>query len=90
VTVGDDEAASRACEACEEWWAICHATRLPSEYPQRLRLSTWDAFRFNVGVLRAARRARMHELSEARSKLQGDDFGIGAITGTLAFTYAKG
>lgn len=66
------------------------APRLPSEYPFPLRLSPWEAFRFNAGVLRASQRARRNTLSEASRNLKNDDFGIGTITGTLGALYAKG
>lgn len=57
--------------------------RLPSEYPFPLRLSPWEAFRFNANVRRAALRARHHELREGLSKIDKDEFGIGTITALL-------
>lgn len=68
---------------------MCSAPRLPSEYPHPLRLSSWEAFRFNVGVMRAARRWRRHEISEANGKMEGDDFGIGMIKTLLTEALAR-
>lgn len=44
-----------------------------------MRLSAWDAFRFNLGVMRAARRARAHTNGQVRQAMKDDHFGVGFL-----------